>query len=64
LLVKTVSYQEVAIKQNNISKDITAGVVYPAGKYYLGLTNSFLEYPTKWQWMSFKDGGDSSMIDA
>ncbi|TNV77007.1 hypothetical protein FGO68_gene10522 [Halteria grandinella] len=62
--VKDVSFWNAAIKINSITKKIETGVVYMPGKYYVSPSEKFVDYSTKWQWITFATGGDSGIISA
>ena len=62
--ISDVEFNTAAIKIDSLSKKIETGVVYLPGKYHLGPSGKFINYPTSYQWITFQTGGDSGIISA
>jgi len=52
---KTLGPLEAGLKINTVTQSISTSPIYTSGRYFLGLTNSFLTYPTTLQSIEFSD---------
>jgi len=52
---KTLGPLEAGLKINTITQTISTSPIYTSGRYFLGLTNAFLTYPTTLQSIEFSD---------
>ncbi len=48
-----VEFNTAAIMINSLTKKIEIGVIYLPGKYHLGPSGKFIDYPTSYQWITF-----------
>eukprot|EP01016_Furgasonia_blochmanni_P007069 TRINITY_DN12833_c0_g1_i2.p1 TRINITY_DN12833_c0_g1~~TRINITY_DN12833_c0_g1_i2.p1 ORF type:complete len:379 (-),score=114.24 TRINITY_DN12833_c0_g1_i2:59-1144(-) len=54
-----VDVNEVGILRNTVSKKVENGTIYYPGRYWVGLSGSFIIYPTTWQQIDFSSDADS-----
>lgn len=52
---KTLGPLEAGLKINTVTQTISTDTIYTSGRYFLGLTNSFIVYPTTLQSVEFSD---------
>jgi len=62
---ETLGPLEAGLTLNTLTQTISTDKIYTSGRYFLGLTNNFLTYPTTLQSVQFSDsGGDGPALSA
>ncbi|KRW98681.1 hypothetical protein PPERSA_00269 [Pseudocohnilembus persalinus] len=58
-----VDYNEIALKKSTYSKSVSADIIYKSGRYFTGVTGTFIKYNSTYQYINFDDdNGDSGAI--